>query len=512
MSSNRTSRVAKNTVMLYIRMAFTMLVSLYTSRVVLNTLGVVDYGINNVVGGTVTFLTFLVFSMNTATQRFLNVAMGKNDEEEVKHVFSISVTIHFIILVLVLIIGEIVGLWLLYNKLVIPADRMTAAFWLFQFTMVSTCTTIMSIPYNAEVIAHEKMGIYAWLSMLDVILKLIVVYLLVISPVDKLITFGFLTMCTFILNRTLYTIYCKRNFKECKYSIHFPRKLFKEMLVFASWDLFGVFAWACATQGATILLNMFFGPTVNAARGIAGTVLGAVKGFSNNFTTALNPAITKAYAAKDYTYMNKLMYSGSKLVFILLFTIMLPLFIKCHYVLELWLNIVPDYSVSFIRILLVQTLVVTMWAPVFISGIATGNLKTFGVITSTLNILQIIVCYIILNAGSKPVETILVLALWETFAYSIQFITLKRLIEFHFTQYALKVLLKTGIVVLVAGVPATYLSNYLSDNLLNLVYTCIVACSLSLVFSFFILLDKSEKSFVLVKIFKKNIYEVDKKN
>ena len=509
MSSYRTSRVAKNTVMLYIRMTFTMFVSLYTSRVVLNTLGVVDYGINNVVGGTVAFLSFLVFSMNTVTQRFLNVAMAKNDEEEIRHVFSISVTIHFIILLFVFIIGEVAGLWLLYNKLVIPADRMTAAFWLFQFTMISTCTTIMSIPYNAEVIAHEKMSIYAWLSILDVVLKLIVVYLLVLSPVDKLITFGFLTMCTFILNRLLYTIYCKRNFKECKYSIHFPRKLFKEMIVFASWDLLGVFAWACATQGATILLNMFFGPTVNAARGIAGTVLGAVKGFSSNFTTALNPAITKAYASKDYGYMNKLMFSGSKLVFILLFTIMLPLFIKCHYVLELWLKIVPNYSVSFIRILLIQTLIVTMWTPVFISGVATGNLKTFGVITSILNILQIAVCYVILILGGNPIETILSLALWEIFAYSIQFFTLKKLIEFSFCQYVRKVLLRSCLVVTFAGIPALYFGNYLSETFMHLVYTCSVACSLSLVSSFFILLDKSEKQFVLDKIFKRHNYEVN---
>lgn len=506
MSSNRTSRVAKNTVMLYIRMAFTMLVSLYTSRVVLNTLGVVDYGINNVVGGTVTFLTFLVFSMNTATQRFLNVAMGKNDEEEVRHVFSISVTIHFIILLLVLIIGEAVGLWLLYNKLVIPADRMTAAFWLFQFTMVSTCTTIMSIPYNAEVIAHEKMGIYAWLSILDVVLKLIVVFLLVLSPVDKLITFGFLTMCTFILNRTLYTIYCKRNFKECRYSIHFPRKLFKEMVVFASWDLFGVFAWACATQGATILQNMFFGPTVNAARGIAGTVLGAVKGFSGNFTTALNPAITKAYAAKDFSYMNKLMYSGSKLVFILLFTIMLPLFIKCHYVLELWLNIVPEYSVSFIRILLVQTLVVTMWSPLFVCGLATGKIKSFGLITSCLNICQIVVCYIILKCNASPVFVVSALAIWEIMAYSVQFYTLSRLTNFIYKDYLFKVELRSLLVLVISSLLSYPILMHLQNNLIMLVMGCVITSIFSLLFSYLFLLDKMEKSFVkkiMIKIIKK---------
>lgn len=500
MSSYRTSRVAKNTVMLYIRMTFTMFVSLYTSRVVLNTLGVVDYGINNVVGGTVAFLSFLVFSMNTATQRFLNVAMAKNDEEEIRHVFSISVTIHFIILLFVFIIGEVAGLWLLYNKLVIPADRMTAAFWLFQFTMISTCTTIMSIPYNAEVIAHEKMSIYAWLSILDVVLKLIVVYLLVLSPVDKLITFGFLTMCTFILNRLLYTIYCKRNFKECKYSIHFPRKLFKEMIVFASWDLLGVFAWACATQGATILLNMFFGPTVNAARGIAGTVLGAVKGFSSNFTTALNPAITKAYASKDYGYMNKLMFSGSKLVFILLFTIMLPLFIKCHYVLELWLKIVPNYSVSFIRILLVQTLIVTMWTPLFVSGLATGKIKSFGFITSCLNICQIVVCYIILKCNASPVIVVSTLAVWEIMAYSVQFYTLSRLIDFKYTDYLFKVELRCLFVIVISALLSYPILIHLKDGFIMLMISCVITTIFSLCFSYLFLLDKMEKTFVKNKI------------
>lgn len=502
MSSNRTTRVAKNTIMLYIRMAFIMLVSLYTSRVVLNALGVVDYGINNVVGGTVTFLTFLVYSMNTATQRFLNVAMGKGDENEIRHVFSVSVTVHIVILLLVVIIGEVVGLWLLYNKLVIPPERMNAAFWVFQFSMVSTCTSIMSIPYNAEVIAHEKMGIYAWLSMLDAVLKLAVVYLLVISPGDKLITFGFLTMCTYILNRILYTAYCKHTFPECKYSRHFPKRLLKEMVSFAAWDLFGVFAWACATQGATILLNMFFGPAVNAARGIAGSVLGAVKGFSNNFTTALNPAITKAYASKDFTYMKKLMFSGSKLVFILLFTIILPLFLKCHYVLVLWLKIVPEYSVVFIKILLIQTLIVSMWTPVFISGLATGKIRSFGLTTSLMNITQVIVCYVILKCGASPVITIALLAVWETLAYSIQFYTLKKLTNFNFYEYFKKVLIRAYSVVFFAGTASGYLVSKLQDNISGLLFTCMIACSGALICSYIILLDNEEKTFIISKIHK----------
>lgn len=482
-------------------MAFTMFVSLYTSRIVLDTLGVTDYGINNVVGGTVAFLTFLVYSMNTATQRFLNVALGKNDNKEVQLVFSVSITIHFIILVLILIIGETVGLWLLYNKLVIPPERLDAAFWLFQFTIISTCTTVMSIPYNAMVIAQEKMNIYAYLSILDVILKLIVVFLLVLSPYDKLVTFGFFTMCTFILNRILYTVYCKRNFKVCKYSIGFPKTLFKEMVVFAWWDLFGVFAWACATQGATLLLNMFFGPAVNAARGIAGTVLGAVKGFSGNFTTALNPAITKAYAAKDTVYMNKLMFSGSKLVFVLLFTIMLPLFIKCEYVLDLWLDVVPEYSVEFIRILLVQTLILSMWTPLFIAGLATGEIRKFGTLTACSNIFQIVVCYVFLKSGTSPIETVAIISIWEILAYSIQFYTLSKLVVFKFTNYFIKVLFRSIIVFFVALSISYFLSSNFNNSILHLLMFVFVTSIISMTISYFILADNKERIYIRNKIF-----------
>ena len=500
MSNSKTSRVAKNTIMLYIRMAFTMIVSLYTSRVVLNTLGVTDYGINNVVGGTVTFLTFLVYSMNTATQRFLNVAMGKNDEKEVEHVFSISMTIHFLLLILILIIGEIVGLWLLYNKLIIPPERMIAAFWLFQFTMISTCTTVMSIPYNAMVIAQERMNVYAYLSILDVVLKLIVVYLLVLSPYDKLITFGFLTMCTFLLNRLLYTIYCKRNFQVCKYSRKFPKELFKEMVIFAWWDLFGVFAWACATQGATILLNMFFGPTVNAARGIAGTVLGAVKSFSGNFTTALNPAITKAYASKDYVFMNKLMFSGSKLVFVLLFTIMLPLYIQCQYVLELWLGIVPEFSVTFIRIFFIQTLITSMWSPLFITGLATGKIKKFGTLTACMNVLQVAVCYISLKCGSSPVQTVAILGVWEVFAYSIQLYTLGKVVEFHYGEYFKEVQIRALFVIIFSVIICTWIAQNMEMSIIKLVLYSFVTCIIAWSISYFVLLSKTERNYILIRI------------
>jgi len=245
---------------------------------------------------------------------------------------------------------------------------------------------------------------------------------------------------------------------------------------------------------------MFFGPTVNAARGIAGTVLAAVKGFSGNFTTALNPAITKAYAAKDYNYMTKLMFSGSKLVFILLFTIMLPLFLKCHYVLELWLKIVPEYSVVFIQILLVQTLIESMWMPLFISGLATGKIKSFGLITSCLNICQVLVAYIVLRLGASPIFVIGLLALWQLMAYSVQFYTLGRLIDFKYKDYLFKVKLRSLIVLILGGLVSEMVVSFFNDSFFMLVMFCVFTTIVSLVLSYFILLDKSEKVFVVSKI------------
>ena len=505
-TSAANKRIAKNTIALYVRMAFTMLVALYTSRVVLNALGVTDYGINSVVSGTVSFLSFLIFSMNTATQRFLNVAMGRNDEQEIQHIFSVSLTIHACILIIIVVVGEIVGMWLLYNKLIIPEERMVAAFWVFQFSMVSTATSVMTIPYNAVIIAYERMNIYAYFTILDTTLKLLIVYLLVLSPYDKLISYGFMYMCTFILNRIIYTIYCKRNFPNCRFSLHFPRKLFKEMLTFAGWDVFGVLAWACATQGVTILLNIFFGPTVNAARAIAGQVLGAIKGFSNNFMMALKPPITKAFGAGDFNYMFKLMYSGSKLVFILFFTIMCPLFIKTPYILKIWLKIVPDYTVVFIHILLVKTLILSMWSPLFISGLATGKIKYFGFVTSIMNILQIIVCYCFLKLGASPEYTVLAIGIWEVLAYSRQLMALKKLVGFSFWDYCQNVQFKS-ILVLIFTFSLSFLFSYrLEDNFINLLFIIIISSILSLSTSYFVLLNSNEKSFVkgrILKIFSK---------
>lgn len=493
MATSRTDRIVKNTLMLYIRMAFTMLVSLYTSRVILNTLGETDYGIQSVVAGTVSFLSFFVYSMSSATQRFLNVAMGKNNEEELRQVFSISLTIHFIILVLVVVVGEVVGLWLLYNKLAIPAERMNAAFWIFQFTIITTATTVMSIPYNSLVITHEKMGVFAYLSILNTVLKLVIVYLLVISPYDKLITYGFMYMCVSLLNRGLYTIYCKRHFSESKFSSRYPKKLFKDMLSFSGWDLFGVIAWTVSKQGSTILINMFFGPVVNTAKAIAEQVREAINGFSSNFLMALRPQITKAYAAGDKEYLHKLMFTGAKMPFVLLYTIALPLFFKTHFVLELWLKIVPNYCVIFLQIVLVEMILSAMMTPLNTAALATGRIRYYGFVTSVLTIMEFPICYFILKLGGSPISVFITSLCILILKQIIQFVKLRELVQFSYLKYFKEVQSRCIIVVCITVMMTSCLENYFNDVFFDLIKFCFIICSITIIINYIVIFNKVEK-------------------
>jgi len=509
MSDSKTSTIAKNTMMLFIRMAFTMFISLYTSRIVLNALGVDDYGINNVVGGVIGFFGFIIYSMQTAIQRFLTVAMGKGDLLEVRNVFSVGIFIHLIIALVVVILGETIGFWFVENKLVIPEGRLDAAVWIFQFCIIGTVVSLMSIPYTAEVIAHEKMGTFAYLSILNTLISFGIACTITVTPFDRLVTLGFLGLCNNIFNVFLYIIYCKRKFPECRFTINFPRKLLKEMSSFAGWDFFGVIAYCVSTQGATIMLNLFFGPSVNAARAIAQTALEKVKSFSTNFTTAINPAISKAYGAGDFEYMNKLMYSGSKMVFYLFFTLALLAFIKAPYLLNLWLGNVPEYAVVFVQILLLETVFLTMWNPLFTAGLATGKIKEFGLKTSICNILKMPVCYALLELGCSPVVFILAFIVLETLSYGIQLFTMKRLIGFDFYDYFRKVLGK-GLLIMLIAFPLPYiLSKNIEDTFLGFVIVGVFTTAISSLLCYTILINKQERS--LLKAKSLQIYHIIRK-
>ena len=332
-TSENNKRIAKNTLMLYIRMLFTMVVSLFTSRVVLQTLGVEDYGIQNVVGGVITMFTFINGGMVSSTQRYLNFEIAKGNAERLRSVFNTALQIHALIAVVIITLGETVGLWFLLEKLVIPEERMTAAMWVYQCSIIACVVNILSVPYNADIIAHEKMSAFAYISILDVTLKLIIVYLLVVSPIDKLIAYAILTLLVQMLIRYVYTRYCNKHFQESFVEWKLNKPLFKEMLSFAGWSFWGNLAGILYTQGLNMMLNIFFGPVVNAARGIAVQVQASVQQFVSGFQTALNPQITKNYASGDLEQMHSLMFRSARFSFLLLFFLSLPVLLETDFLL-----------------------------------------------------------------------------------------------------------------------------------------------------------------------------------
>ena len=395
--SENNKRIAKNTLLLYGRMLFAMAISLYTSRVILNTLGVTDYGIYNVVGGVVTMLGFLTGSLGAASSRFITYELGKGDMNVMKRTFGNIKTIHFILAGIVLLLGETIGLWFVLNKLQIPAERMTAAVWVYQFSVLSFILSVISVPYNAAIIAHERMKAFAYIGIIDAVLKLLIVYLLLVVPYDKLIVYAFLFFCIQLFDRIVYGVYSSRHFEETRARCVFDKKMFKEIFSFAVWTMNGNFAVIGYTQGINILLNMFFGPVVNAARGIAVQVQGVVQNFCYNFQMALNPQLTKSYAQNDLLNMRRLLKISSKFSFFMLFFIALPLMLEAPLVLKWWLGIVPDHTVSFLRLILCSSMLITLSNPLVVSVHATGHIKRFQAIEGTMLLCIVPIAYLLLK-------------------------------------------------------------------------------------------------------------------
>ena len=402
-SNNNNKRIAKNTLFLYFRMLIILVVSLYTSRVVLNTLGVEDYGIYNVVGGIIVILGFLNNAMAGATQRFLNVQLGRNDFPQLKKVFATSLVIHALVAVVILAIAETIGLWYLNTCMNIAADRMVAANWVFQFSVASFMVNILSVPYNAAIIAHEKMSAFAYISILEAVLKLAVVFLLVISPFDKLIFYAFLIFMIGVLLRILYGTYCKRHFAECTISeFHVDKPMMKEMLSFSSWTIFGNLGFIAHTQGIALVINYFFGVTVNAASGIANQVNGVVKNFVVNFMTAINPQVVKTYAAGEYEDMYKLMIRGCQMAFYMVAFFVIPLMIEAPTILKVWLKIVPDYTVIFVRLVLLITLFDSYSSILATAKGATGDVKKYQLTLTLIGLFHVPLAIVFFCLGCPP--------------------------------------------------------------------------------------------------------------
>ncbi len=415
MPSNN-KRIAKNTLLLYFRMLFMMAVNLYASRVILNTLGVTDFGINNVVGGVITLLGFLTGSLGAASSRYITYDLGKGDSEVLRRTFGNILSIHLLLAVLVIVFGETAGLWFMSTQLQIPPERMTAAMWVYQFSIFSSAMAVVSVPYNATIIAHERMSAFAYISIADAVLKLLIVYLLVVIPYDKLIVYAILLFCVQTFDRIVYGIYCSRHFEETRTRPKYNGRLFREIFAFAGWTMNGNLAVIGYTQGLNILLNMFFGPAVNAARGVAVQVQGVCQQFCSNFQMALNPQLTKSYAQGDLQNMHSLLTRSSKFSFFILLFIALPLMLEAEFVLRLWLGIVPEHTVAFLRLVLVTGLLYTLSNPIIVSVHATGRLKKFQIVEGTMLLSIVPIAYVLLKfCGVKPEYVFLVHIVVELF-------------------------------------------------------------------------------------------------
>lgn len=408
--SDNNKRIAKNTLLLYVRMLFMMIVSLYTSRVILNALGVEDFGIYNVVGGVVAMFAVISGSLSAAISRFITFELGKEDQNKLNRIFSASVTIQLILSLLIVVLIELIGVWFLNTKMTIPAERMTAANWVLQFSIVTFVVNLISIPYNAAIIAHEKMSAFAYIGILEAIGKLAIAFLLIVAPIDKLIFYSILMCIVAIIVRIVYGYYCKKHFIECTYHFYWDKDVFYKMFKFAGWNFIGAASSVIRDQGGNILINVFFGPAVNAARGIAIQVNGAVMGFVNNFMTAINPQITKSYAAGDKEYMMKLIYQGARLSFYMLLLLSLPVIVNAHYILVVWLKIVPDHTVAFVQLILVSAMCESISNPLITAMLATGNIKKYQIIVGSLQLMNVPICYLFFRLGYFP-ESVMIISI-----------------------------------------------------------------------------------------------------
>jgi O-antigen/teichoic acid export membrane protein len=499
-SVQNNKRIAKNTLMLYFRMILTMLVSLYTSRVVLNTLGVEDYGIYNVVGGVVVMFGFLNSSMASATNRFLSFELGRKDYVRLRNIFSMSVNIHSIIALVIFLLAETVGLWFLNTQLKIPAARFNAAFWVYQFSVLSFMVSIVRVPYNSMIIAHERMNIYAWMSIIEVVLKLLIVYLLLIVSFDKLKLYSALTFLVTLLISVIYAVYCLRKFNEAKYRFYWEPQLFKQVFSHSGWMLFGTTANMLSTQGINMLMNIFFGVTVNAARAIAYQIQGAVNTFVSNFMMAVNPQIIKLYAQNDMDIMYKLVFRASRYSFYLFFVMALPVLMLTETFLTWWLKIVPEFAVLFTRLTIIDLGFTVFYGPLATINQATGKIKNYQLAITILFLTIFASTLIAYKVGMPSYTAFIIMIITSVIGVFMRLLIIKRQIQFSISLYIRNVLYKTfSVAILSIPLPLLLLKSFGNDFLQFIIVG--LASVLSVTISVWVVgMEESERSFFRQKI------------
>lgn len=499
-TTENNKRIAKNTLLLYCRMLFLMVVNLYTSRVVLNALGVEDFGIYNVVGGIVAMFAVLSGSLSAAISRFITFELGKGNQSNLNKIFSSAVTIQLGLAVIIILLAETIGLWFLNVKMNIPEIRMEASNWVFQFSILTFAINLISVPYNASIIAHEKMSAFAYISILEAVGKLTIAFLIVISPIDKLIFYAILMCIISLVIRLTYGNYCKRHFDECTYHPIWDRQLLKQMFGFAGWNFIGAASSVLRDQGVNVVINLFCGPAVNAARGIAFQVNNAIQGFVTNFMTALNPQITKSYASGDKAYMMTLIIQGARLSFYMLLLLSLPILINTHYILGLWLKMVPEHTVLFVQLILIFAMSESISYPLVTAMLASGNIRNYQIIVGGLQILNLPISYLLLHFKIFPEIVIIVAICISQCCLIARLLLLKGMIGLSIKTYLHNVYFNVLVVSICAAIFPLISIQYIKESFIGFIFTSLVTIICTVCSIYFIGCNQKEQRFIIQKL------------
>lgn len=490
------SRIAKNTIILYLRMVVILLVGLYSSRVILNALGVVDYGIYNIVGSIVVLFSYLDSALSLATTRFYSYELPYGIER-VKTVYNTSMIVQIAFALIILLIAETLGLWLVNYKLVIPLDRLGAANWVYQFSLITTFLSIISIPFNSAITSHEKMSVYAVISTLEALLKLLVALAIVYSPIDYLVFYGLGLLVISLLLFFVKYIYCKRKFEEVKFEWQFSRPLFKKMFAFVGWNFFGATAGVSVGQGLNFIINIFFGPAINAARGIAFQVQGAMNQFINNINTAVNPQIVKRYSIGEIDSMFKLVFFSSKISFLLLTFVSMPILVDAPIILKIWLKEVPDQTVLFTRLMLVYMITLSLTYSVNMSAQASGNIKKVQLAEGCIVLLNLPVVYILFLIGQPAYVSFISMIIFSIISFMAKLIILSKTIDFPVKKYLETVLSRITIISFFCLLVYCISVKYSVNTFVFFLVKTIMYSLPVFVFIWFIGFQKNERSYII---------------
>lgn len=495
------SRIARNTIFLYIRSFIVLLITLYTSRVILRVLGVEDYGIYNVVGGVITMIGFLNQTMMATFQRYYNYQMGKHDYEQVLSYFRSAIVVQLLMSGIIVLVAETLGLWFVNTQLTIPENRMFAANCIYQVSIVSFVLMMFQAPYGALIIAQERMNYFAIISVLDAVLKLLIVFLIQVLGGDKLISYSLLLLGVSILNVFLYYVVCRLKFNIGKFKLVWKRKEIKELLGFGGWGMFGSLANTFKSQGINMLLNIYFGPVVNAARGVAYQVLNATNQFVVNFQTAFRPQLTKLYAEGDFNNMYKLYYSASKLSYYLMLLLTLPIIAEAPSILHLWLgDNVPEHTVNFLRLILLTSWVSAFANPTSCIAYATGKINKFISVVAGMSLMILPVAWLVLKLGGNPESTMVVSLIITIVTQAIRVVMVKTMMPFSLSNYLYKVVIPSLMVFILAIIAPSLIVLLVEEGWLRLLLVCIVATVSTAAAVWIVGTERQEKRIVISKI------------